>query len=113
MDLKALDVAGLLDTNFPLTKAQRLDYGESRMTHAMVLTGVDLDEEGKPLRWKVENSWGEDVGDKGYFVMTDDWFSEFTYQVVVNKKFLTETERKLFAQKPVELQPWDPMGSLA
>ena len=113
MDLHALDVAGLFDTNFPLNKAQRLDYGESRMTHAMVLTGVNLDKNGKPNRWKVENSWGEDVGDKGFFVMTDDWFSEFTYQVVVNKKYLTAQEREMLAQKPIELKPWDPMGSLA
>lgn len=113
MDLKALDVAGLFATNFPLNKAQRLDYGESRMTHAMVLTGVNLDGSGRPNRWKVENSWGEDVGDKGFFVMTDDWFSEFTYQVVVNKKYLTAQEREMLAQKPIELKPWDPMGSLA
>ena len=113
MDLKALDVAGLFDTNFPLNKAQRLDYGESRMTHAMVLTGVNLDSRAKPNRWKVENSWGDEVGDKGFFVMTDDWFDEFTYQVVVNKKYLNEEEKHMLDQDPIVLEPWDPMGSLA
>lgn len=113
MDLDAVDMADLLDTNFPLSKAQRLDYGESRMTHAMVLTGVDFGPDGKPDRWKVENSWGEDVGDKGFFVMTDAWFGEFTYQVVVRKRYLSEAERAMLDQQPIVLKPWDPMGSLA
>lgn len=113
MDLEALDVKDLFDTNFPLSKAQRLDYGESRMTHAMVLTGVNIDGEGKPDRWRVENSWGDEPGQKGFFVMTDRWFDEYTYQVVVNKKYLTEEQKTMLSEKPVVLKPWDPMGSLA
>jgi bleomycin hydrolase len=113
MDLEALDVKDLFDTNFPLSKAQRLDYGESRMTHAMVLTGVNIDGEGKPDRWRVENSWGDEPGQKGFFVMTDRWFDEYTYQVVVNKKYLTEEQKTMLSGKPVVLKPWDPMGSLA
>ena len=65
MDLKAIDAAALFDTEFPMTKAQRLDYGESLMTHAMVFQGVNLDESGKPTRWRVENSWGKDAGVDG------------------------------------------------
>ena len=96
-----------------MDKAQRLEYGQSLMTHAMVLQGVNLDENGKPNRWRVENSWGKDPGHEGYYVMSDDWFSEYTYQVVVNKKYLTDAQRQLWEQAPLELEPWDPMGSLA
>ena len=113
MDLDVHDVEDLFSTEFTMDKAQRLDYGESLMTHAMVLTGVNLDEEGKPNRWRVENSWGKDAGKDGYYVMTDRWFDEYTYQVVVNKKYLTDDQRKLLETEPIELKPWDPMGSLA
>ena len=113
MDLKAIDAAALFDTEFPMTKAQRLDYGESLMTHAMVFQGVNLDESGKPTRWRVENSWGKDAGVDGYYVMSDEWFSEYTYQVVVNKKYLTPEQAAELEQEPVQLEPWDPMGSLA
>ncbi len=113
MDLDAMDLTDLFDVQFGMDKAERLDYGQSMMTHAMVLQGVNLNDDGKPDRWKVENSWGEKNGNKGYFVMTDDWFSEFTYQVVINKKYLSEAQLALWEQEPVELEPWDPMGSLA
>lgn len=113
MDLKAIDAAALFDTEFPMTKAQRLDYGESLMTHAMVFQGVNLDESGKPTRWRVENSWGKDAGVDGYYVMSDEWFSEYTYQVVVNKKYLTPGQAAELEQEPIQLEPWDPMGSLA
>ena len=109
----ALDVQNLLGTDFPMTKAQRLDYGESLMTHAMVLTGVNLDENGKPDRWKVENSWGKNIGADGYFVMSDEWFSEFTYQILLNRKYFSEEQSRQFDEEPVVLKPWDPMGSLA
>lgn len=87
MDLNIYNEAELFGTLFAMTKAQRLDYGESMMTHAMVLTGVDL-VDGKPSKWKVENSWGPKVGTKGYFVMSDAWMDEFCYQIVVKKKRL-------------------------
>jgi bleomycin hydrolase len=109
-DLYRYDLA--LDMSFDLAKSERLDYRESFMTHAMVFTGVNLPD-GKPNRWKVENSWGEEHGDKGYYVMTDKWFEEYMYQVVVNRKYLPEDMLKLLAQKPIILEPWDPMGSLA
>jgi len=83
------------------------------MTHAMVLTGVDL-VDGQPTKWKVENSWGEKVGTKGYFVMSDAWMDEYCYQVVVNKQFLPDDLKQIQeTEEPTVLAPWDPMGALA
>lgn len=113
MDLDIHGVEELFTTEFSMDKAQRLDYGESLMTHAMVLTGVNIDEEGKPNRWRVENSWGKDAGKDGFYVMTDRWFDEYTYQIVINKKYLTDDQRKILDKEPIVLKPWDPMGSLA
>lgn len=96
-----------------LSKAERLDYGESLMTHAMVFTGVDLDDNGKSRKWRVENSWGEKGGDKGFYGMTDTWFDEFNYEVVVHKQYLPEEYVKMLDREPIGLEPWDPMGSLA
>lgn len=113
MDLESFDLEPALGTPFPMTKAQRLDYGESVMTHAMVFSGVNLDENDRPNRWKVQNSWGEERGNKGWYLMSDDWFSEYTYQVLINKKYLTAEQLAALDQAPIELEPWDPMGSLA
>ena len=113
MALDLFDTKDLFKTDFTMTKAQRLDYGHSLMTHAMTFQGVDLDDAGRPTRWRVENSWGKDTGKDGYYVMTDDWFNEYTYQVVVNKKYLPAEALAAYEQAPIELEPWDPMGSLA
>ena len=113
MDLDIRSLETLLDTQFTMTKAERLDYGQSLMTHAMVFQGVNLDDKGQPNRWRVENSWGKDPGKEGYYLMTDRWFEEYLYQIVVHKKYLTEEQRKAYASDPIELEPWDPMGSLA
>lgn len=99
--------------DFESDKAERVDYGQSLMTHAMVLTGVDLDDDGYPRKWRVENSWGEKVGDEGYLVMLDDWFDEFVFEVAVERKYLSEEQRALLEGEPVHLPPWDPMGALA
>ncbi len=113
MDTAFYDREELFGIDLSMTKAERLDHAESLMTHAMVLTGVDL-VEGKPTKWKVENSWGDKVGKKGYFVMSDDWFSEFVYQVVINKLYLNDAEKTTYEnEEPKVLAPWDPMGSLA
>ena len=112
MSTEMWNVNKVLGTEFGMTKAERVDYGESLMTHAMVITGVNLID-NKPNRWRVENSWGDAIGDKGYFVMSDDWFNEFVYQAVIDKKYLTEDEVKILEQDPIELEAWDPMGSLA
>lgn len=106
------DYAGALDTPFAMTKAERLDYGESCLTHAMVFTGANVVGD-RVNRWKVENSWGKEVGKDGYFVMDDRWFEEYLYQIVVNKKYLSEELRRALEEPPVVLPPWDPMGSLA
>ena len=102
----------LFDIDFNMTKAERLDYGQSLMTHAMVLTGVDV-VDGQPTKWKVENSWGKKVGTDGFFVMSNDWMNEYCYQVVVNKKFLPEKLQEVLKKEAKVLAPWDPMGSLA
>ena len=115
MDTAAIDVDALM--GFPvsgaLDRAERLDFGESLMTHAMVLEGVRMDAEGRPAMWKVENSWGKDHGRDGFDTLSDAWFDEYVYQVVVDRKYLTEDERAAYEATPVELAPWDPMGSLA
>lgn len=102
-----------MDLDFTQDKASRLDYSESLMTHAMVLTGVDLDAAGNSLKWKVENSWGKKVGKKGYFTASDAWMDEYTYQIVVRKEFLTAEELAAYEAEPEVLLPWDPMGALA
>lgn len=115
MDPALFDKNGLFNANFDMTKADRLDYGESLMTHAMVITGVDI-VDGQPTKWKVENSWGEKAGDKGYFVASDAWFDEFVYQVVINKKYLSQDLQDVIKNEydhPTVLKPWDPMGALA
>lgn len=112
MALDAYDVEDLFDVDLTMTKAERLDYGESMMTHAMVLAGVDIIND-QSKKWKVENSWGEKVGDKGFFVMSDDWMDEYTYQIVVRKEFLTPEQLAAFEAEPTVLAPWDPMGALA
>ena len=101
-----------LNTDISLDKSERLLYGESFLTHAMVFTGVHLDGENS-VRWKVENSWGEDRGDKGFYLMSDKWFDEYNYQVVVHKDYLTKELKNELDKEPVVLPPWDPMGSLA
>ncbi|MDO4292813.1 MAG: C1 family peptidase [Eubacteriales bacterium] len=113
MDTRIYDLDDLFDTTFSMTKAQRLDYGQSLMTHAMVFQGVNLDAEGNSNRWRVENSWGDQAGRDGYYVMSDRWFDEYTYQVVVNKKYLSREALEAYEKTPVALKPWDPMGSLA
>jgi len=112
MALDAYDINDLFDIDFTMTKAERLDFGESLMTHAMVLTGVDLID-GESTKWKVENSWGEKVGTNGFFVMSDAWMDEYTYQIVVRKEFLTAEQLAAFEAEPTVLAPWDPMGALA
>ncbi len=105
----------LFDVDFSMSKADMLDSGESMMDHAMVITGVDI-VDGKPTKWKIENSWGEKPGFKGYFVMSDSWFDSFVYQAVINKDILPENLKKAYDEgkdNPIQLLPWDPMGALA
>ncbi|HZT42186.1 MAG TPA: C1 family peptidase [Chthonomonadaceae bacterium] len=113
MDVELFNYQDIYGTPFTLNKAERLDYGVSAMNHAMVFTGVDLDDQDRPRKWRVENSWGDKNGDKGFMVMTDKWFDEYNYEVVVDKKHLSSDILKILDTKPVALPPWHPMGALA
>ena len=116
MDTASIDIDGLFGFAVEkcLDRAERLDYGESLMTHAMVFEGVRLNEDGKPTLWKVENSWGKDHGRNGFDTISDAWFDEYVYQVVVDKKYLTHQQRDVYEnEQATVLAPWDPMGSLA
>ena len=112
MDMDLYDYEKLFDTKFKMNKASRLEYGDSAMTHAMLFTGVDL-KRNTPRKWRVENSWGDKNGDKGYYLMSDSWFDEYNYEVVVDKKYLSNKLLEIFNSKPHNLEPWDPMGALA
>ncbi|KAI8993284.1 peptidase C1B, bleomycin hydrolase [Pilobolus umbonatus] len=113
MDMNVFDYKLAFDVDFQMTKAERLLYGESAMTHAMVFTGVHLDKKGNPIRWRVENSWSESSGEKGFWIMTDEWFSEFVYQVVLEKSAVPKKLVDLLDTNPVVLPAYDPMGALA
>ncbi len=114
MDLDVFEYDLVYGTSLGMNKAERLDYGQSLMTHAMVLTGVDIDDAtGTARKWRVENSWGDKVGDKGFMVMTDPWFDEYLYEVVVEKRYVPADVLALLETEPIPLHPWDPMGSLA
>ena len=102
----------LYNLEFGMDKGTRVSYGHSRMTHAMLLTGVH-EEDGNPVRWKVENSWGKEAGREGFLIMSDSWFDEYLFQVVVPKRFLAEHHIARLDVEPIVLKPWDPMGSLA
>ena len=96
-------------TSFKMDKKTRVDYGQTVLTHSMVITGVDL-VDNKPVLWKVENSWGGEVGKKGYFLMSDKWFDEHVFDLIVPEKYMTEKLLELFKQEPIQLPPWFPMA---
>lgn len=114
MDLSTFASDDAYGINSSMNKGQQLSSWDSAMNHAMVITGVDLNTDNKPIRWKVENSWGEKPGHKGYFVMSDDWLDLYAYQAVINKKYLSKDLRKVQEKStPIVLKPWDPIGTLA
>ena len=110
--LDNFDYGSLFGTSFPMNKAERISTFDSGSTHAMTLTAVDLDANGKPVKWKVENSWGADNGFSGCFIMTNDWFNEYMFRLVVDKKYASEQLLKEFDQKPTMLTPDDPLFQL-
>lgn len=113
LDPAAIDVDAIFGTQVEMDRATRLDYGDSCMTHAMVLQGVDVDASGRTTQWRVENSWGKDFGNDGFYIMDDAWFDEFVYQIAVPRSLLTAEERAAWETEPANLRPWDPMGTLA
>ncbi|XP_059607585.1 bleomycin hydrolase isoform X2 [Phlebotomus argentipes] len=102
-----------VDIQVTLSKADRLLYGESAMSHAMTFTGVSVDDTGVSTKFRVENSWGDDRGEKGYLVMSAAWFKEFVFEVVVDKSIVPPDVLKVFEMEPIVLPAWDPMGTLA
>lgn len=97
-----------------MSKANRLVYGESEMTHAMTITGIYLDQQSQQVtKFRVENSWGEDRHEKGYLVMTSQWFDEFVFEIVVDKSVCPDEVLDASKAEPIVLPAWDPMGALA
>lgn len=115
MDVRLIDYElGFNVSLLGMDKAARLRTGESAMTHAMVLTAVHVDEKtGETVRWRVQNSWGTEPGEQGWFVMSDRWMDEWVYQAVVDPKFLSKDVRSVLDKEPIVLPLWDPMGALA
>ena len=109
LDIANFDYESLFDVEFPMNKEQRVRTFASGSSHAMTLIAVDLDEEGNAKKWMVENSWGAKSGWQGNLIMTDEWFEEYMFRVVINKKYIPAETLKLLEQKPVMLPSWDPM----
>lgn len=109
LDMNNLDYASLFRTEFPMDKKQRIQTYTSGSSHAMTLIAVDLDDDGRPRKWMVENSWGADSGYKGNLIMTDEWFDNYMFRVVIEKKYVPQDILKMLEQKPIQLPAWDPM----
>ena len=112
LDTENYDYASLFSTTFPMDKADRIATYDSGSTHAMTLSAVDLDKNGNPIKWKVENSWGPNTGVQGCLVMSNRWFNEYMFRLVVDKKYVPENLQKEFDQKPVMVMPEDPLFGL-
>ncbi len=111
-DDRQFDYEGTFDMDLSMSKAEMLDSFESAMNHAMVLTGVNLVND-KPTRWKIENSWGEENGVKGFFTASDTWFDQYVYVAAIHKNYLKDQALKALDTEPCVLAPWDPFGTLA
>lgn len=109
LDVDNYDYESLMGTTFGMDKKQRIQTFSSGSSHAMTLMAVDLDKDGKPLKWMVENSWGPQSGYQGHLIMTDRWFDEYMFRLVVETKYVPEKVKELLKQKPIRLPAWDPM----
>lgn len=110
LDPENYDYESLFGVSFGMNKADRIRTFASASSHAMTLMAVDLDKDGKPVKWMVENSWGDGPND-GHLIMTDKWFDEYMFRLVVNKKFVPKKILDILKQKPELLPAWDPMFS--
>ena len=111
-DANLFDVEGLYGIEYGMDKADRLRHNQTMMTHAMLFTGVDV-VNGRPRRWRVENSWGTDTGQKGYYTMNDSWYDQYMFEIAAPTSYLNEKMQAGLEAEPVVLPAWDPMGSLA
>ena len=109
MDINNYDYGSLFGTTFGMDKKERISTFASGSSHAMTLCGVDLDANGNPTKWMVENSWGSSRGHNGFLIMTDEWFNEYMFRLVVEAKYIPAATLKLFDQKPILLPAWDPL----
>ncbi len=109
LSLGYTDYEAILGYPIDMNKKERIESGDSGSTHAMTLVAVDLNAEGKPTKWMVQNSWGATSGYQGHLIMTDEWFDAYTFRIVVDKKYLTEKVKAVMNDKPTMLPPWDPM----
>ena len=109
LSLSNFDYASLMGTTFPMNKADRIRTFASASSHAMTLVAVDLDANGKPKKWMVENSWGPSSGYQGHLIMTDEWFDEYSFRLVVERKYVPAATLELLKQKPTVLPAWDPL----
>lgn len=109
LDTKVLTHDLLFGTECKMGKGERLDYRQGQLSHAMVFTGVNI-KEGRPDFWSVENSWGDKHASHGFLTMSQEWFEEHVYQVIIDKKYLSDEEKALLEEAPVVLDPWDPIG---
>lgn len=109
LDVDNYDYASLMGVNFGMNKKQRIQTFASMSAHAMTLVAVDLDADGKPVKWMVENSWGASSGHNGFLIMTDRWFDEYMFRLVVEDKYVPESIRAISRQEPIRLPAWDPM----
>jgi len=112
-DQNMYEMQAFYGVTYGMDKASRLKYHQTLMTHAMLFTGVDLGADGSPRKWRVENSWGESSGKKGFYTMNDNWFDEHMFEIAAPASYLTEEMTAALEKSPVMLPAWDPMGSLA
>lgn len=111
LNMKLYDFSTLFGVNLDMDKKMMFDYCESLPTHGMVISGVDI-RDGKPTRWKIENSWGTEIGENGYYVMGDNWFDDYVYGIAIDKKYLTDEQRAVFETEPEILPFWNTVNPI-
>lgn len=109
LDTNLYKLDELFGVDLKMSKADRLRTGVGQVSHAMTLVGVDEDN-GEVRQWKVENSWGDKSGEKGYYVMNNDWFNEYVYEIVVHKKYLTDKQKEIAEGPITDLPAWDSLA---